>query len=372
MLTQEDKDYILREFPNIKLSYETIAHKKVYNCELILAIPEGTKCFVWFTLFNDKYVCLLFELENNKKKEIKHIRIINTSFSKSLCYGTILYGTLFNHMNHSFFSIEDVFLYKNKDLSRDNWANKWNTITNILKHDITQASYNKHFVVFGLPVMAESNDIMERILKTDITYNIHSLQYYQSQRKNSYLVLPLHRFNANTHIATINTLTVSTPKEMKHVKETKEMKETNVMKGINETKEIERTLRYIVLEVRPDIQNDIYHLSCLHGISCGIACIPDYKTSKMMNALFRNIKENEDLDKLEESDDETEFENANLDKFVHLDKFYYMKCQYNKRFKKWTPIEIADTKSKLSTSEDTDIFIKKLFGNMDKQKYLKR
>jgi hypothetical protein len=60
-----------------------------------------------------------------------------------------------------------------------------------------------------------------------------------------------------------------------------------------------------------------------------------------MNKLFRNIKENEDLDKLEESDDEDEFENPNVDKFVYLEKSFKMKCQYNKRFKKWVPIEVV-------------------------------
>ena len=69
-----------------------------------------------------------------------------------------------------------------------------------------------------------------------------------------------------------------------------------------------------------------------------IASIPDYKTSVMMNSLFRNIKENKSLDALEESDDEDEFENVNLDKFVDLSKKIKMKCVYNYKFKKWTPI----------------------------------
>ena len=34
------------------------------------------------------------------------------------------------------------------------------------------------------------------------------------------------------------------------------------------------------------------------------------------------------LDALEESDDEEEFENVSLDKFVDLDKKYVMKCLY--------------------------------------------
>ena len=70
-----------------------------------------------------------------------------------------------------------------------------------------------------------------------------------------------------------------------------------------------------------------------------IASIPDYKTSVFMNALFRNIKENRSLDALEESDDEDEFENTNIDKFVDLTKKIKMKCIFNYKFKKWTPIE---------------------------------
>jgi hypothetical protein len=61
-----------------------------------------------------------------------------------------------------------------------------------------------------------------------------------------------------------------------------------------------------------------------------------------MNKLFRVIKENENLDALEESDDEEEFENENIDKFVYLDKSYKMECQYIHKFKKWIPIKLAD------------------------------
>ncbi len=45
MLTQDEKSYILSEFPNMKLSYEKIQHKKVYNFDLLLGIPDGKKCF---------------------------------------------------------------------------------------------------------------------------------------------------------------------------------------------------------------------------------------------------------------------------------------------------------------------------------------
>ena len=70
MLTTEEKETILSEFPkNIKLSYENLVYKKVYHSDIILAIPEGKKCFAWFTTYNDKNVCFIMEINKNLKGE---------------------------------------------------------------------------------------------------------------------------------------------------------------------------------------------------------------------------------------------------------------------------------------------------------------
>jgi len=61
-----------------------------------------------------------------------------------------------------------------------------------------------------------------------------------------------------------------------------------------------------------------------------------------MNSIFRTIKENVNLDSLEESDDEEEFENINLDKFVDLEKEVKMKCVFISKFDSWKPIEISN------------------------------
>ena len=57
--------------------------------------------------------------------------------------------------------------------------------------------------------------------------------------------------------------------------------------------------------------------------------------------IFRNIKENNNLDALEESDSEEEFEDTSIDKYVDLDKSEKFKCVYNNKFKGWVPIEIS-------------------------------
>lgn len=43
MLKDYEKEEIIKNFPAIELSYETIGHNKVYD--FILCIPEGKKSF---------------------------------------------------------------------------------------------------------------------------------------------------------------------------------------------------------------------------------------------------------------------------------------------------------------------------------------
>ena len=60
-----------------------------------------------------------------------------------------------------------------------------------------------------------------------------------------------------------------------------------------------------------------------------------------MNNLFRNIKENKNLDYLEESDEEEDFENIENNKYVYLEKTYNIECIYSYKFKKWIPLKIS-------------------------------
>jgi len=322
MLTQDEKSYILSEFPNLKLSYEKIQHKKVYNFDLLLGIPDGKKCFAWFTTFKNNMVCILLELDNKNKREFKNVRIINSCFSTSLCYGTILFGTLFYHMNNQFFSIEDIHSYKGKDVYNFNFKYKINKISTVLKNDIKQVSYNNSFVIFGLPLISKSNEDFDKSL-SDISYKLHSLKYIKN---NSIYKLSIDDFKSDV--------------SERFKEPVKEYVKEPVKEYIKEKRIISKQNKIFIC--KPDIQNDIYHLYTLNNDYMGLAAIPDYKTSIMMNKLFRIIKENNDLDALEESDNEDEFENSNVDKFVHLDKSYKMVCNFNNKFKKWVPIKITE------------------------------
>jgi hypothetical protein len=101
-----------------------------------------------------------------------------------------------------------------------------------------------------------------------------------------------------------------------------------------------------VFQVRADIQFDIYHLFAFgknkEPVYYNVAYIQNYKTSVFMNGLFRKIRENKNLDFIEESDDEDDFQNTNIDKYVNLQKKLYMECVFHAKFKKWIPIKIVD------------------------------
>ena len=103
--------------------------------------------------------------------------------------------------------------------------------------------------------------------------------------------------------------------------------------------------KYAIFEVKTCIEEDLYTLYFDNNNVVekhNYAYIPNYKTSIYMNSLFRNVRENENIDYIEESEDEDMFENIDLDKFVYLDKKIKMKCMYVQKMKLWKPIEISD------------------------------
>jgi hypothetical protein len=349
MLTLTDKENILKEFPNIKLSYENITHKKVYKSDYIVAIPQGKKCFAWFTTINDKMVCLIMELEN--KNKVFDIKLTNACFSNELSYGTIIYGTIIYHLNNRFFYIEDIFSYKGNIIDRISWGEKLVKINNMLKKDLRQISYNNNFIVFGLPLICKTNEELETKIPS-INYKIEKILFFLFNKVNSCLFMYYKDYiNKNDPI--------NENKKIEHFEKTMKREQKQDTKLDPKLDQRLQQRKEFVFLIRPDIQDDIYYLYSLNNElkeeQQGILLIPNYNTSVMMNKLFRVIKENDNLDALEESDDEEEFQNENIDKFVYLDKFYKMICKYNHKFKKWVPIKLSDDKNKIVTNEELKI-----------------
>jgi len=334
---------ILADFPKIKLSYETFMHKKVFDANVILAIPVGKKCFAWFTTKNDKNVCYILEI--GAEKQIEKYHLVTCCFHESLSVGTILYGTLFFHEKRRFFTIEDVIYYKGKNIQSSLYLEKLRLFESMFTTDLGQNSYSSSFITFGLPMMSNNTDALLAQIDRTQRFMYFQYRYFNKPmicRVKAYIIMQpndavppqldtpivvnksVTQTYTPTHTPTTHTLMPSRPQQPR---------QNNKQYPVYER----------VFSIKPDLQNDIYHLSDPVNKSLfGTAYIPDYKTSVLMNQLFRNIKENANLDSLEESDSEDEFENDRIDKFVYLDREYNMTCAYNHKFKKWVPLRVVD------------------------------
>lgn len=301
-LSHREKENILKSLPFVELSYERNTHKKVYCSNIYVTIPKGQKYFAWFTNFKRNSVCFFFHLDRYKKR-IQNIYVYNCCFDYTLTSGrgTLVYGTIFNIEKTRFFNIEDIFYFKGNSLVEKNQYTKLNTLKNVFKNFIFQKGYTKNDIIFGLPIIDKSRSNLEKNIQ-NLPYDIYCVQHRMLFRNSPFL---------------------------------------------NERVDFKRNITAIFL-VKPQIEDDIYSLYCNDGdhlVYHSIACINDYKTSVLMNSLFRKIKENADLDKLEESDDEEEFENISEDKFVNLEKEIKISFTFCHKFKLWKPIEPTPDKS---------------------------
>ena len=313
MLSKENSiQFVLQHFPKFELSYEIITHKKVHGANILLAIPEGNKYFAWFTKYNNNNVCFLLQM--NETKNIINVQIVNTCFTDKLALGTIFYGTLFynstNCKNNSYFCIEELYYYVGKSCINLKYIVKLEILREIFKNEICQIALTYKCTIFGLPLI--SNDL-KIILK-----EIQLLPYKISEIKFRYFDIPkiyVYKHGSNHNNA--------------------------------------------IFKITPDIEPDIYNLFIYTDgaeVFYDIAFIPNYNTSVMMNKLFRKIKENDNLDAIEESDDEEEFQNNREDKYVYLDVSFKMNCEYNYKFKRWVPISLA-------SKNDNIISIKHILQN---------
>lgn len=333
--SESDKADLLLDFPKIELSYETIVHNKV-QYDYMVAIPMGKKFFAWFTTYKDQNVCLL--LESGACKQILSVQPVITSFDTSLCIGscgTIVYGTCFNYKQNRFFSLEDCFYYKG---SKQDRCNKLSIFKRVCEQDLGRYAFNSQCLIFGLPIIHTDYPTLVKQLE-ELPYKIYSVQCYNFSNSDIFT------FRHQDFLQTFNTPILVKPIVMNTSKPSKPLNNnvnttTAYVKPTANKQTVNTSFKTQIFKVVPDIQADIYYLVAENG-QRSVAYIPNYETSVMMNKLFRTIKENTNLDALEESDDEEEFENSQVDKFVFLDKSYNMSCTYNHKFKKWIPIKVV-------------------------------
>ena len=329
---------ILSRFPHFELSYETISHRKVSEpYDVALAIPLGKKYYIWMTFDGPRNVCYLMEITRDKR--IGNITEISMKFAGSLSFGTVLYGTIADisgadsASQNKVFIIEDIFYHNGISVKHHTFSEKLGAIDTLFSKKSILLYDSVAKFSFGLPVMWKSSDedaeSRDKQMVDMCGYTVHHIQYRSLTQ-----IVPYINMSAK-------------PKQPQHM--------PTMDAAVIEHTFHERipTFNYAkpqykhntVFMVKADIQFDIYHLYAYGTnktqVYCGLAGIPTYKTSVVMNGLFRNIRENRNIDYIEESDDDEDFENTQLDKYVSMEKMIPMECYFHKRFKKWVPLHVA-------------------------------
>lgn len=351
-LTDNQVSDLMKRFPSFELSYELKHHNKVSsNYDVCLAIPYGRKAFLWFTHDQGEDVCFLMETDRDKK--INKIKKLKQNIPVELCLGTLFYGCLYEMTNKiddypHVFVIEDLIYWKGISFSKQTFSEKLGFIQHI--YDKFQTTLFSLIVPVALPVMwpIESDFLTTPDeWKSRISYVVHHFQYRSLDSIVPYL---------NNIILRNEQVALHRPKPCEIMEKIEKEKETIHQMFIPPrlpffTYTKPQYKQSSVFECKADLQNDIYHIYAYGTLSqqsdslktkrvyCGVAYIPNCEISAYMNGLFRNIKENRNLDLMEESDDEDEFLDQRIDKFVDIHKTLYFKCQFQPKFKKWIPYQ---------------------------------
>ena len=324
--------------PKLELSYETVVHKKVSPIyDICVSIPIGKRQFAWFTYDEDGDVCYLMDLTRDGKiGHIEHLKVdffgsrgsgSHSSGSNSLgslAYGTILYGTLCVVDGLSFFIADDIYYYKGIYTKPLTFGEKFGFLTDVVSQLSVKDSTNTIIKMACIETFSSEN----QPVRLEPAYVSHHLQYRSSSQIMPYL-------NQTVKTRSFAPAAAVEPKIY--------IPRNDLDFGAPAYK------TEVVFRVMADIQSDIYLLYAYNNDAfefVDIAYIGSRKESAFMNSLFRNIRENMNVDYGEESEDEDMFQNTSVDKYVDLKTEYKMMCSFHHKFKKWVPVRTVDAKTR--------------------------
>ena len=319
--TFDDFKFISNRFPlhNLsKINSNTNITNLETNLDYYILKPKGRRGYLWFTYYKKELICILIFINNRNIDDISNeFYKYEIHYDNTLCYNNVLlsgtYFYKFNNINklkdkascfQHYYVIDNVLNYNyynntiNTNVNNELFISKINLCKKVVQY-IVNVDYN-----INLGIILNNYDSIFKIIYK-LNYDIYCISCYSN---NKYLG----NYILNKQLGkTIN---------------------NNVYNyGYN-------------FKITATLTHDIYKLYILENNKetfYDYALIDSYKTSVFMNDLFRKIKENKNLDLLEESDNDEEFENGDVEKYVNLQKSYIIECFYNKKFKKWIPKNLA-------------------------------
>jgi hypothetical protein len=391
-LSQSQIQHLTKRMPAFELSYETIAHKKVYpSYDVCLSIPTGKKYLCWFSFYDTKDVCYLMEL--NREKRVAQVRVVpRISFDPKLSLGTLLYGTLVSEnvqpnvyassssssvatppsmrtetKERFFFVMEDIYQYCGISMKNLVFGEKLGYLEQMLRTQLSGGvgggGNKEENMRIVLPVLwgfreenANETDLIHQYEKTrsSIPYPVHHIQIRKLREISPYMNLVVNQIlNKNNQRSYSGVSTPTTADAAKRLPSSVAATAPPLMEVARYTMDFSKPQYRMktVFQVSADIQFDVYHLyACGRNkamVYYNIAYIPNIQNSIFMNQLFRNIRENRNIDYIEESDDDEDFQDMREDKYVNLNKTLLIECSFHTKFKKWVPLRVVGPHTKI-------------------------
>lgn len=395
MTHEHTKKQFESRFPIKELSYERILHNKVQS-DVCVLIPRGKKQFLWFTYMDVRNVCLIIDYKRNYNGSItiQNMTQCVCVFDESLSIGngTIINGVLTTRQKTPFFTCEEILYYKGSCILHKQQEVKLAKMADLFHKNIKQDILTPKSIVVCSPFVTNNvEDAIEKIKTLD--YPMFAIQFRRWKHKT-----PMGYYRINDDV--LNNKQSSNhgqshgdkpPEHHRGGNQPPPQRPNN--KNISHTNQRVHQPYEMIFYVKADIQDDMYYHypekneeqqqydnnnqnnnqdkqknEQENKQEKEVLYIPDFKTSVMMNKLFRTIKENDNLDYLEESDDEEEFENISSDKYVDTNKVVKIKCVYYSKFKKWKPIEVVSNEEKVVHIEEYNLWKEKSYA-MQKRRH---
>ena len=333
VISGEEMNRFMETFPSksIRISYGKKLHKKsdVPSQSIHVVVPKGMKAYAWFTSYKGNPVCAV--IETDRRGEPSKIKIRPAIFEPDLSYGTVMYGTMVSSTagSHQYIVCENIFQYKGRDMSHSSYVEKVATIQKLLHEDISSTVYSHNFLSFATPcTFSEFDAAMHTMINSNLmAYSPYCVQVWKKTHSQPcgmvHLVAAAEfdmKMGGGGGRGTVETSDRRGP--VKSIVPRTSTQHTSTPRTTN-------------LMITCEAEQDTYSYYDTRTKTRKYLCVPTFKDSVTLNAIFRNYKENANLDALEESDDEDEFEDVSDTKYSNVGMERSISCKYDTKLSGW-------------------------------------
>ena len=307
-------DDFKRLLGNVTTIPEFKSNREIYNAHYYYILPSHCKkYYLWFTTIETKSVCIAINAQ------ITYYTILDqVEFIQALAIGTILYVS---HTGKSYY-IEDIIYYKGRHVFEMVFRKKLELLPTLFRRDLLNNT------TIYLPLMTYNYNQLPLDL---INKEKHIVKH---KFNNNHTIWINTNVNANANVNTNTNVNTNANVNANANANANVNANVNVNTNANANAKFSNTKARIFKVLLNKDLPDSYYLIINNEIY-DTAYIPNYKTSIMMKKLFNGNSGDVVFNNNDFEEDNEEEDNNDL-----IDKYYYMHCEFNDKFKRWIPINV--------------------------------